>query len=630
MPLLSTYVYEEAQEAGKEPINKIGDGQWILIDKLNDIKAIIDWGELKSSSFALAFAQGFVLQANNGYQDDLNTIYCRKSTLKGHINVLREMCQYIDDNHPNKPLSAWTLEDVSEMLRALLLSDPKDEGQVFGRGRGGNLCNVVTQTQRLYRQGKLHDGFDCQLPTSLMEHAYKGFLEQKGINYLKWRRGGSHAAVPVSVAMLLLADCLKLLKDTRTKVALAYFDHQRSTHRVGTENVFYKGFFNQYLNNELKSAKNSIKYEALKVSVEKATEDQLNRFHFDTHDELSSHVRAVYDACIIIFLTVTGARLSEIGSIKAHWFDQDQEGSWWFKSEIYKTNHGIKTMRSIAGIAAQAADIINRLSYTDKEKHQLPLFSRTYSDNHYRTGYITQNLGVSEASLRERVQIYYSDFLRRVGREIEELCPSVVPHGFRHTWAEFALRRFDGNVLEEIRHHYRHYYGSYYTKKYTNEKLAPEIGNQLEREYLREMIERIAGDDGEEFYGPVAMLIKKRVSDSHQCLTPEEFEVVMKELEEEFVRFVPHEWGYCVLQKETQSQAQCFDKATKVPLVGEGSSFENCSTCIHRLSQSAQREDIERIAISHQAFIDSYPLPSLTKESKKALRAAENILKEMQ
>jgi hypothetical protein len=304
-----------------------------------------------------------------------------------------------------------------------------------------------------------------------------------------------------------------------------------------------------------------------------------------------------------------------------------------FKSEIIKTAFGLMTIRGLAGEVAKAANAVHGLSYVDKNEANLKVLARTFTSAFYQMEAAEANklqlnhnqLMVGEGVLRNGLNRHYEYSKAKHGVTLLGIEDGIHPHMLRHTFAEFALRRFDGNVIEEIRNHYRHSYGSYMTKKYTDNKLRVEEQILLENEYIAELVGRI-GNRPDEFSGPIAAFIKRRINETHELLTIDEIE---ERICDEVESIVGHEWGYCIVIAKTKTEANCYNKKTKVPEIEKSSSFLTCSTCKHRLTEKSQKEDILRIGLTHQNFIDNYPLPSVTKSSRKVVSNCNAILKEI-
>ena len=167
----------------------------------------------------------------------------------------------------------------------------------------------------------------------------------------------------------------------------------------------------------------------------------------------------------------------------------------------------------------------------------------------------------------------------------------ITPHMFRHTFAEFALRRFDGNVVELIRLHFRHHYGSFMTYEYTGNKQHESEWTKLVDNYLVELVERYISN-GEELLGQMGKTIKA-MADKYTHLSPQE---AARRVKEDFGSFTikPHEYGFCMLRTATAAQAACWDKKLKLPKP-EDATVNMCARCIHRLTLESQIEDVKRI-----------------------------------
>ena len=138
------------------------------------------------------------------------------------------------------------------------------------------------------------------------------------------------------------------------------------------------------------------------------------------------------------------------------------------------------------------------------------------------------------------------------------------------------------------------------------------------------------GDEAIEFSGPIALHIKKQIKASHLIGNADEIDAAIDVIADEFEHIIAHEWGFCVLRKVSKAEAKCLDRKTGLPDVLGRSSFRNCSGCPHRLSHRSQKKDIYRIGLSHQHFIDNYPLPRVTENSKVIVKRCEIMLQEME
>jgi len=616
----------------KSTLNAINDDVWFLDDPNHELILEMYFKNWRISRTHKRLAKHFILEHFGGYRDARNRIDVSESTFKGIEASLRWVFEYAIDHHSGEPLSNWSLDDIVRCLRERLKYNVTDGNLISSSGTCARICSIFINLQVLYLQGLLPDGIECQLPKNLHRFAFQNYVRSKNISYAKWKKGGKGKTIPMEIGMLLLADCLKFIREPQNRIILSYFEFQRTDDRVREIHLFTRRhqrhkrslFDRVCAQDELtpsmcEKAINCIK---LKEYIETRTGLELNEFPFKTHLDLQTYCHQCLSRCLIILLCLTGARISEILSIKGKDTTVDFEGSWQFSSNIYKTNSGIPSLRSISGAAAEAFDFLMAIGYQDKEKLNLPLFSvveraplmlifsRNIERYHYRT--------ISSATLSTYLKSYYGVFAEKRGRGILLEHPSLAAHQFRHLFVEFAIRRFDGNVLEQIRAHFCHLFGSYFTRSYSDRKLALDIERVHERAYAAELVMRIC--DQEIYFGPVTEYIRQRVSEIYTLGTLEEIERHLTEFIDDFARIVPHEWGWCMLVEGKESQAACYDKTVGLPRVDDQASFDKCITCRFRLASNSQVETYERMYLTHSRFAENTIVPNLAKCSKKAAK----------
>lgn len=219
----------------------------------------------------------------------------------------------------------------------------------------------------------------------------------------------------------------------------------------------------------------------------------------------------------------------------------------------------------------------------------------------------------------------------------------ISAHQFRHTCAEFALRRFEGDVQEVIRRQFMHSFGSSFTNEYSFSKLEPETRDSIVRNYLKEILQKIGIDylnnsieDGfeREFQGKAITLLNGSLST--RVLSLEDIDSWAEEESENYLQIQAHEYGYCLLKKDLVEHAKCYDDEISTAIVG-AARFTDCSGCINFAAHKENNlANIKRQAISHQSNIDrlkkQYPHftdeQPLIKASSITIEQASKIIKQ--
>lgn len=605
----------------------------------------------------------FVAMCGGWNHPETQTLSARIGTAKTHKIALIRIGVWASINYPNLPMSRWTEVQVKELLLAALNDEIPfyGEDEVIGEkpvGRGGieSVHLVLKRSRKLKLTGKVADGIGFDFPKNFMQKCIEDDLKNYGMTYHNFIQGGGWHSVPLPIAMSLLHEAIEVIKAPKTQFLLEYFKFQRSDLKYSFAQI-EQGYVNKFMKGEMfknktkftgKAAKQLKQMQTISSLIKKHFDDEINVFPFNGAGELSDYCVEVYEACLVIFLTLTGIRISELSSVFADDYDIARDGVWEFKSDLIKTNSGITEVRVMHGLVAQAADVLVNLSYVDKrernDKERLPLFGRYFRkpDFNNNVNFRRTGRGISHVTLSSGLNRFYSKFLE-VHPEFAEECSSVHPHRFRHTWAEFALRRFEGNVFESIRRHFRHSYGSYYTTHYVFGKLSDEVRDQIEQEFLQEILTKIATENvqamlSDEFkkdlVGRVANYVSRAMDTS--ILSESEVSDFIEELSHDFESIVAHEYGYCLVRKDTKALANCTDKETQTPIIENGC-FELCSGCPHFLSSiNSNADSITRIAVSHENMIARFTelfgsnvTSKAIEASKKTITNAEKLLDEM-
>ena len=336
--------------------------------------------------------------------------------------------------------------------------------------------------------------------------------------------------------------------------------------------------------------------------------------------ELGCFCELVMKAGLAIILLLSAFRINEVQKLNINDFYQDNDGSWWFRTVNTKTEKGVMFPRSLHGMAAQAATVMKGLCALDIKKYNVPLFHCGFRGNAFNAtlnwgGWTPEKWLIDSRYAKVTLSYWFSNFyLTRVVPKYPDIVlhhRSVCPHQARHTFAEFALRRFDGNITPKIREHYRHVKGSYQMRRYTRKKLNESVKMSRERDYLKEIISGVAQRGLEyKFYGPAAKRLEKELKNV-SVLTHGELEIFIEKHADLFVRFTAFEWGYCALRKGEEYKAKCIDTATGLPQVDINSCPELCCGCVHNMSNELQCASLIRTGIAHQHIADTHPLKTI-------------------
>ncbi len=649
---------QEQKDLETPRFNRLGDEKWYITDETSSDILVLNWASYEGSYVKKLWAKEMVVFYSGGYVSEDGKLVARKSTIKGFVVDLRKILLFSSQRNITLEFHRWDRELITEMFRANLLGElflsaqDKPDG-LASRGSTNGLFTVINVSNHAFSEGAISDGFAiCFHNRRNSANAMFGdLLKKHGVHIDAYFKGGSFGEVATEVAMLLLAEAIAVLRSDQTRAAVALCKVQRSPDQIRHDLVYGRESGNRVsLNKYMKQGRifpefrnhghrrnareKILRLDALFTEV---IGRELSALFWNSHGEFVNYCAEVYEACAVIFLCLTGIRVSELCTIKVSDYEKRNSGEWIFKSQVDKTHAGGSEIRVMHGLVAEAADVLEALSYSDKRTDNVGLFSRNLCQNMVDRGEEGEYFHPKKDTVSSYVKRFYARFIDKHGDAVTTKNSSISPHQFRHSFAAFALRRFDGNVLEAIRQHFLHGEGSGYTKKYTDGKLTPSVMNQLERDYINELVARIAtSEDQYEFVGGVALYIRKRVTeiigDSHVFLPVGEFEEAVDEIARDFDIINAHEYGYCMFSSKRKSQALCRDPRTNLPDPHRFSGFSVCSGCPMNLVLQPHAEAIKRLGVAHQNFIQKHPLKIRSKAvdaSKKAIKNAERILREL-
>ena len=614
--------------------NQVDDSVWYVENDSDESFYVVKWDNYDIADKWTVYVKHLFLHYCGGYVDAYGNIVNNTSSLKTFLGDAKRFFNELNNHFENQYLSELTIANLSVLLRALAI---KEDGEPKSRITVGGFQKIISNMQEYYSKGKLSDGFLFDLPHHFADYFYKDFIEGFGIDYAVWYKGGSYGGIPVALAMFILAYALDVIRSDKTKIVLKYFEYLRDG--LLTDNVIFgrkdiKGKFKLPLFNIANYPSGKYCYVAQEFvdDINASVSEEYENWFFEDKWTLNKYVGKVYDLGAIAVCILTGYRISELRHVLPSHLDKHKDtGNWTIKSKIIKTNKGIGTVRSFSDEGAEIINILIKLYTEDKFAIDMPVFQRTIRNTTKVDNAVPYN------TMLHCFKDGYEYFLKDQGQHHQDVVESLSPHNFRHTWVDMALRCFlpekDHSILsEEIRHHLRHRYGSTWTRKYMDGKFTPVYMRELEEQYLKDLIERVVGEESDDFMGPTAIRIKNRVKEKIEFIGMDEaIDETVHELCEELIHLEGHPWGLCVLMDDTQTQAKCFDCKSKTPKYEEGSGFETCIGCIHRLSHKSQKEDIIQFVLAHEDFLNNYPINSslLIPVSQEAVRVGRLIVEEM-
>ncbi len=481
-----------------------------------------------------------------------------------------------------------------------------------------------------YQLGLTPDG----IVTALAEAQYLELLKPTVTPYVEWKewlKGGSLGEFPLECALTLLVHSISVIRSNSTRLILAlqdafkehviqkYPEHsfQQRSDKLSKKLKILNTY--DYHENTVGDIRTRIAKDPFHRAVYNAYEarngkvEEIDTAVIRTIGDYNKVRKDVAYSCLMIIMITSGIRASELRSLTRDSFKVDENGLVSFKSNIKKTNHSIGTERPITGVSLEAYNMLNDLNMKPNPNSSDSLFDIDSISNQLK---VLTRCGGYQNWVINTLKTLLPDYK-------PEEHPAPSPHRFRHTWAELALRRFDGNVHEAVRSHFRHAVGSWMTMKYLKGKYHEDV-ELISKAYMSELIGRAASGK-EELFGPVGRYILKQLAEL-KALTPEDIE----ELVEEFDIVEPHEYGYCMIRKDQRPQAKCFDKESQAPLYDQAK-FELCGGCVGSLRLANHKDTIIRIGMAaqeHARLFEEMGYSAVTALSKKTVKLCESAIKD--
>jgi integrase len=558
------------------------------------------------------------------------------SSYRSHLTYIKRFALAWEEYFSDRKLHSLSLSEIYKLITVTCtLAHTDGSSKIMGRSAFGVVIAYLNDSYKLYHTGAIWDGISFHLTKKNKVEIVNPLLEGTHyIDYEDWYESESYGSIPLPCAMATLSEAIDLVTSDEAKIAACFYEtvrRFRAPHLTawfpnhGLDRLdLYHTIINKSHEKDSRIPRTvrSALYFGTKVFKEIGYVPKT--MPWGTWTDLQKFTTNIKRAVISILLILSGFRRNEVGGLNASDYEQDKSGTWWFKTSNPKTEENSVHPRPLHGLTSTAANMVKRMSFLSPSTDETPLFFQSHTIEAFTLAKkknakkIARYIANSRYSLG-LISTYFNQFYISVVApkhpDILKLHPRISPHQARHSWAEFALRRFDGNVEPRIREHFRHNSGSYHIYHYTRNKLHESVKKYYELEHAREVFGRIGqNSSNDKFSGPAATRILREMGQT-EILTPEEFESKLDELTDQILRFVAFEWGYCVPRKGEERLAKCIDRETLLPNIETHGCPEVCCYCPHNMANTEQAATMERIGISHQWVATHHPLKTIGKMS---------------
>ncbi|MNJ22686.1 hypothetical protein D3C77_170600 [compost metagenome] len=557
--------------------------------------------------------------------------------------AIHEICATLAELFPGQRLYSLDKNDLRALVRHIIKEKMAKNGP-YSRSKLMNICHTLNESHDNYATGKIDDGAKFLLTRKDYRAIAEPLLNPLNITFETWYMGDKEATLPLTCASAMLAEALTLLESDEAKIARCLFNAWRKVGKATLKCWFDSnvGLDRLRILRELEGGripeKNYVDTSALALGTELSKID-LDYFHphlpWRSPGKLADFCMQLMQAGLVVIALLSAFRVHELTAANINDFTPDVDGTWWLSTPNDKTDQGMIAPRPLCGLAAEIAELLSDLTPYDTKLYPSPLFHRAYTSKHCSLAY-QNNPDEIKAALefgrheKNTLMCWFREFYKTKVLakypDAFEIHPRTTIHKSRHVFAEFSLRRFDGNVAKKVREHYRHPANSRAYFNYAYGKLTEDAQHGMEREYLKEVLFRIAkGRVDDRFLGPAAKRVRHEL-ENILVVTPDEFDERLAALESQFLRFIGFEWGFCMIRVGEEHLANCCDRDTSLPKTDALASPRLCSGCVHSMHNSLQRDYLSRIAIAHQKNAIDHPLKVIGKMSAEVVRIIERRL----
>lgn len=532
---------------------------------------------------------------------------------KDAVYLLRVIFEF-DGELSSKALWDWTQSDLESFFYEKMIKHPEtaeQDTELYSCNRMSDYIAVLNQSHKFKIQGKCQDGLSFPITTNISKQLFKRRLREMGITYEQWNIGTHFKTIPLSIAATLLTKVIETMESVSTEILTCLYSAYRQHNRYRDHSWFATA--TRPLDIVTYSIRNNNDSTGIIQELKNHDLHHITHLPWENKTSLNNYQKIIEGAALTIFFTQSGHRFSELTSTLST-ETKMINGRFFVRQSLDKEHKGLRLYRPLAKLSATTARTMWKLSYLDSTTTSLALFHRTSKPaaRHFTPG---ADPGYGHMALTKRLNdFYYKQVVPHIPEAAQEH-PRITFHQFRHTFAEFVLRRFDEDVHINLREHFMHL-SDHSTRIYEEQKLSKEVSFQLEIEYLREIIGKIAeGKLESRYWGPAFKRIQGLVKQL-KFLTPDELDDWYENIGEYIERFAVFEWGFCVLFSTSKNEAKCHDSISGLPDVDGHASAGRCTGCPNNMGNSIHRNNLIRIATAHSAIGDTHPIRAVGKISR--------------
>lgn len=601
--------YIQLVDEGANHVNSMSADTWIFYDCDKKIEFEL---KLTRPELNLSSTQTFILKkmVEDFCVADNGQLIVRENQLRIFRNQLCNFFYEVSERHPHKSLYSLTEAEVAECLCASM--------GVFGNkkalswGSVSKLRSALERMEHLYLHADIPDGVtDVISLTNLASIAKIYLIEHTDIDVVDWFKGESIGDIPLPIALLGLTESLEIIRSPKLEILrgiIAFHEEHSSEEALNGKHLELGDFWAiPFSERKLKAnmtrnifKQNAVDWIANFLNMPDKYKANLRPdWPFKNIQEMEYFQRQVFNSGLNIILTLSGARISEVGSIHKCDVFETKLGHVKFRSRIKKTNYSVPTERDVDDLALEVVEALEKANFRTKSDTLLFQYKKLQLKTVSEMTIV--NLGGSRVA-NYSLKCFYTKLAKKYGQFVLEHMDGETPstHEFRHTFAAFCLLRFTGYLPPEIANHFRHKKNSWMSKHYTFGKIYMAQGGAISKDVLATIMGRYLKGE-EEIYGGTAKWIKDEVA-KFKHVSIQDLHEIADQLDG---TIEASEYGFCLIRSKTKHLSKCYDRQSNTAK-SEAASFKECSGCTHRLTLGSQKENIVRIGQSISSHVNSF------------------------